>query len=198
MGVCAYSVLGRCRVGPGLDVPGEREDLAATTPVHGPGMDFCKLFSRERNGHRLAGRKVVFGAETEGDGDRAIPAAVWQTQSRASWMFTTTAFRCSQRNLGLFAPALPAARRTYALSRFPQRSPGVGRKRQHVQNDNSRTGTSGFNPTHETVPKEDQPSSETSPLWQESARPINSDPAEGLRRLLMTRESLIVTRLAFC
>lgn len=76
MDVCAYSVLGRCRVGPGLDVPGEREDLAATTPVHGPGMDFCGLFSRERNEHRLAGRKVVFGAETEGDGDRAIPAAV--------------------------------------------------------------------------------------------------------------------------
>ncbi|KAF9648072.1 Scramblase-domain-containing protein [Thelephora ganbajun] len=109
-------------------------------------------------------------------------------------MFTTTVFRCSQQSLRPFAPTLYAIRRTYALSRFPQRSPGVGRRRQHVENDNYRNGTSGFRPTREEVPREDQPSSETSPLWQESARAANSDPAEGLRRLLMTHESLVVTR----
>lgn len=111
-------------------------------------------------------------------------------------MLATTAFRCSQQNFRFFGPAFRATRRTYALSRFPQRSPGVGRRRQHVENDNTRSGTSGFRPAREEVPQEDKPSLETSPLWQESARSINSDPAEGLRRLLMTHESLVVTRLA--
>jgi len=128
--------------------------------------------------------------------DRAGCAAVWQTQSRASQMLTTTVFRCPQQNLRLFAPAFCATRRTYALSRFPQRRPGVGRRRQHVENENHRTRASGSRPTHEEVPQEDQPSSETSPLWQESARSTKGDPAEGLRRLLMTHESLVVTRLA--
>jgi hypothetical protein len=109
-------------------------------------------------------------------------------------MLTTTALRCSQQNLRLFTPVFHATRRSYALSRFPQRRPGVGRRRQHVENDNNRSSTSSFRPAHEELPQEDKPSSETSPLWQESARSINSDPAEGLRRLLMTHESLVVTR----
>ena len=123
--------------------------------------------------------------------------AVWQSRATVPWMLTTTAFRCSrQQNFRLFTPSFYATRRTYALSRFPQRNPGVGRRRQHVENDNYRGSTSRFKPAHEKVPQEDKPSSETSPLWQESARSFKSDPAEGLRRLLMTHDSLVVTRLA--
>lgn len=55
-------------------------------------------------------------------------------------------------------------------------------------------GTPHFRTTREEVPHEEKPSSEVSALWQESARPVNSDPAEGLKRLLMTHESLVVTR----
>jgi hypothetical protein len=200
MGVCAYRLSGRCRVRPDLDMPGESEDLAATTPVHDPEIkvDFCRLFSKERDVHR----PVVVGAEAEGRKARVIELEVGNAGCRVanaisvSRMLTTTVFRCSQQNIRPFAPAFQATKRTYALSRFPQRSPGVGRRRQHVENDDYRTGTSGFRPAHEEVPQEAQPSSETSPLWQESARSTNSDPAEGLRRLLMTHESLIVTRLA--
>ena len=187
-------------------MPGKREGLAATMPVHGSQLkvDSCRIFfSKERDIHQLAGCQVV-GAEaeagrTEGDTDRISPippAAVWQTQSLVSWMLTATTFRYSQQTLRTLVPAFHATRRTYALSRFPQRSPGVGRRRQHVENDNYRSSTSGFKPAHEEVPREEQPSSEMSPLWQESARSINSDPAEGLKRLLMTHESLVVTRLA--
>lgn len=111
-------------------------------------------------------------------------------------MLTTTVFRCSQQNLRLFAPAFYTTRRTYALSRFPQRSPGVGRRRQHVERDNPQKGTPRPGATREEVPHEDQPSSEASSLWQESARSINSDPAEGLKRLLMTNETLVFTRSA--
>lgn len=114
-----------------------------------------------------------------------------------SWMFTTTVFRGSQQNLRLFVPESCATRRAYALSRFPQRSPGVGRRRQHVDKGGHLNSTLQFKPAREDVPHENQPSLETSPLWQESARSIGGDPAEGLRHLLMTRESLVVTRLAF-
>ena len=151
----------------------------------------------------MAGRRRDGGGRTEGEtviefevgNPGPAPVAI---RSQCSWMLTTTSFRCSQQNLRLFAPAFHVTRRTYALSRFPQRSPGVSRRRQHVENDNNLGRTSRFRPAREEVPQEDKPSSETSPLWQESARSINSDPAEGLRRLLMTHDSLVVTRLAFC
>ena len=113
-------------------------------------------------------------------------------------MLITTAFRGSQQSFRLFAPPFHATRRTYALSRFPKRTAGVGRRRQHVEKDSSLKNPSRSRPVREDVPHEDRPSSETSPLWQESARPINGDPAEGLRHLLMSHESLIVTRSAFC
>jgi len=203
--MCTYRLFGRCRIRPNLDMPGEGENFATTTPVHGPGikMGFCRIFfSKGRDTPtgwvpgRRSGRRRNDGRR---DRDRSWLGriAVWQTQSRVSWMLTTTVFCCSRQSLGLFAPAPYATRRTYALSRFSQRSPGVGRRRQHIENDNYRKGTSGSRAAREEVPHEDQPSSETSPLWQESVRSINSDPAEGLRRLLMTHESLVVTRSAF-
>jgi len=140
------------------------------------------LSGRKRRERKAAGPRSSFG----NPGCRVANAI------STLLMLTTTVFRRSHQNLRLFAPAFHATRRTYALSRFSQRSPGVGRRRQHVENDNL-----GFRPVREKVPHEDKPSSEASPLWQESARSINSDPAEGLRSLLMTHESLVVTRLAF-
>ena len=65
--MCAYRLFGRRRVCPDLDMPGEREDLASTTPVHGPGikMGFCRILpSKGRDTHRPGGCQVV-GAEAE-------------------------------------------------------------------------------------------------------------------------------------
>ncbi|KDQ60670.1 hypothetical protein JAAARDRAFT_31650 [Jaapia argillacea MUCL 33604] len=76
--------------------------------------------------------------------------------------------------------------RTYALSRFPDKTPG---------------GTRARNPPKRAAPRpepvqefEAKPSSEESPLWEETMRPPSSDPEEGLRRLLMNNDSLVITR----
>lgn len=122
-------------------------------------------------------------------------SAVW-LHNTISLMFTTTVFRGSQQNLRLFAPVFYTTRRTYALSRFPQRNPGVARRRQHVGKDNHLNSAPRFRPAREDVPREEQSSPETSSLWQKSARSVNKDPTEGLRHLLMTHESLVVTRSA--
>ena len=205
MDMCAYRPFGRCYVRPDLDATGEGKYLATATPVHGREINgnFRRLlFQKEWDVHRPVGCQVVVGAEAEGrkmievEVGNPGPAAVWQSRVTVPWMLTTIVFRCSQKNLRLSTSAFYATRRTYALSRFPQRSPGVGRRRQHVENDNYRGSTSRFKPAREEVPREDKPSSEASPLWQESARSFKSDPAEGLRRLLMTHDSLVVTRLA--
>ncbi|KAH8106761.1 Scramblase-domain-containing protein [Cristinia sonorae] len=84
---------------------------------------------------------------------------------------------------------LPSQRRTYALSRFEQRSPGSGRVRPVVSSKLTRPSTRA-----EATPSEDKPSIEESELWETSQRPPASDPEEGLRRLLMENDQLIVTR----
>jgi hypothetical protein len=192
-----YRLFGRGSSRPGLDVPREREKLAATTPMHYSEIKrgFCRLlFFKERDVHRLGwpGRRRKDG---KGDHDRTpeIPAGC-RVANAISWMLTTTIFRCPQENFRCFKPAFSATRRAYALSRFPPRNPGVGRKRQHVAKDSHLNGTLHFRHTREEVPHEEKPSSEESPLWQESARSVNSDPGEGLKRLLMSHESLVVTR----
>ncbi len=43
---------------------------------------------------------------------------------------------------------------------------------------------------------EERPSAEESPLWEQSARPPASNPEDGLKRLLMQNDNLIVTRCA--
>lgn len=47
-------------------------------------------------------------------------------------------------------------------------------------------------------PRSSQPEQEESPLWQTSQRPPASDPEDGLNRLLMNNDLLIVTRYAQC
>ncbi|KAI1794513.1 Scramblase-domain-containing protein [Ganoderma leucocontextum] len=102
-------------------------------------------------------------------------------------------------------PRIPAlcgvpAARTYAHSRFEKPRPGVGRERPKLyprqprpEPDSrpeeqgqswSRTGSTSY---------ESQPSTEQSPLWEQSVRAPSRNPEEGLRRLLQN-DRLIITR----
>lgn len=80
--------------------------------------------------------------------------------------------------------------RAYALSRFPERRPGVGRNRWPTQNGTDRKQA---DERHE-FEAEPEPSAEESPLWAASQRPPSDDPEEGIRRLLLSNETLVVTR----
>ncbi len=101
------------------------------------------------------------------------------------------------------APRLLSPFRTYALSRFPDRNSGNSRQREKPkrvtprapppQDEPAEQGSGWFNfPSN----VEGKPSAEESPLWQASQRPPASDPEEGLTRLLMDNNLLIVTRSA--
>ena len=92
---------------------------------------------------------------------------------------------------GCFKPILPTVARGYALSRFPDRRPGVGRKRETFRAEE----TVRPYPAVDEVPREESPSVEGSPLWHESFRPPSGDPEYGLNKLLMSNETLVVTRL---
>jgi hypothetical protein len=83
--------------------------------------------------------------------------------------------------------------RTYALSRFPQRTTGTGRRRDAPLRKPSRPtieetlyGTDGMK-------HEEKPSIDDWPTWQESVHRISRDPDDGLRRLL-SHDTLVVTR----
>ncbi|RDX56601.1 Scramblase-domain-containing protein [Lentinus brumalis] len=80
--------------------------------------------------------------------------------------------------------------RTYAFSRFDKPRPGVGRERPRV-NPLHRRSTDAESPK---FAYEERPSVEESPLWEQSARLPASNPEEGLKRLLMQNDNLIVTR----
>ena len=72
--MCAYSLFGRCRVRPDLEVSREGEDFASTTLMHDSEirMDFCTiLVSKERYTHRPVGCQVV-GSEAEGRKSEAV------------------------------------------------------------------------------------------------------------------------------
>lgn len=82
-------------------------------------------------------------------------------------------------------PFVPSSCRSYALSRFPTRNPGVSR---------ARTGTPlSLRQQLDTIPTEQVPSEETSQLWNSSKRPPASNVTEGLRRLF-EHDTLIVER----
>ncbi|TFY59469.1 hypothetical protein EVJ58_g5764 [Rhodofomes roseus] len=82
--------------------------------------------------------------------------------------------------------------RAYALSRFPERGTGASRQRPRVTplRASSSRDPNEFNGSS----YEDRPSSEESPLWDESQRGPFSDPEDGLKRLLLGHEELVVTR----
>lgn len=81
-------------------------------------------------------------------------------------------------------------------SRFPDKTPGTGRARERPQKlHNQKTQEArpqtqaGFHPRFE-----EQPSAEQSPLWEASQRPPASNPREGLQKLLLENNLLVVTR----
>lgn len=74
---------------------------------------------------------------------------------------------------------------SYALSRFPKRYPGAGRTRPTAPLNN---------PTPSAMPHEESPSGEDSQLWHTSQRPPASDPEQGLHRLLMESDTLVIER----
>ncbi|KAI0636816.1 Scramblase-domain-containing protein [Trametes polyzona] len=110
-------------------------------------------------------------------------------------------------------PSLPLqCTRTYAFSRFEKPRPGVGRERPKVDpaSTRKRLDPSQGQPQQEgsefwpfqnfassgggPFAREDRPSTEQSPLWEESVRRPSSNPEESLHRLLMQNDRLIVTR----
>lgn len=81
--------------------------------------------------------------------------------------------------------------RTYALSRFPDRkAPGAGRARISPIRMLPRETASGTG----NIEYEEQPSHAESHLWETSGRSPTSNPEEGLKRLLLQNENLIITR----
>ncbi len=88
--------------------------------------------------------------------------------------------------------------RNYALSRFDERRPGGGRERpklapRDAQNRRSRGEAEKPNDWQ----SEQQFLGEQSPLdlWEASQRPPASNPEEGLKRLLLENNQLLITRL---
>ncbi|KAI8998497.1 Scramblase-domain-containing protein [Trametes punicea] len=103
--------------------------------------------------------------------------------------------------------------RTYAFSRFEKPRPGVGRQRPKLAHVHPRKHVDpSLDPPHESppplfgfwpfqsasaggpLPREEQPSAAESPLWEGSVRAPASNPEEGLKRLLMDNDKLVVTR----
>ena len=88
--------------------------------------------------------------------------------------------------------------RTYAYSRFEKPTPGVSRERPKVsprqQPDTRSRGGEDPQGFSFSFSYEYRSSAEQSPLWEQSGRPPASNPEEGLRRLLMDNDRLVVTR----
>ncbi|GLB35083.1 putative phospholipid scramblase family protein [Lyophyllum shimeji] len=76
--------------------------------------------------------------------------------------------------------------RGYALSRFPERPAGAFRRRNPPPPPPR--------PPPEAIPREESPSEEQSQLWHTSQRPPSSNPEDGLRRLLLENDTLVVER----
>ena len=83
--------------------------------------------------------------------------------------------------------------RGYAHSRFERSRPGVGRERPKVT-PSQRPTSEPQHSEESQMSYESQPSVADSSLWEQSALPIARDPEEGLKRLLMSNDRLVVTR----
>ena len=96
----------------------------------------------------------------------------------------------------------PIYSRKYALSRFPDRKPGVGRvsrrpiprlTQDSQANAPDPRATSEFT-SGRGFEQESDPSTGESPLWKESQRRPMGHPEEGIKRLLLGNNTLTVTR----
>lgn len=80
--------------------------------------------------------------------------------------------------------------RSYALSRFPsKRATGVGRNREKINAVSARQEGRG-----DPQPLEDTPSDDNSRMWHTSQRPPTSNSEDGLKRLLLQNDVLIIER----
>ncbi|KAH9901085.1 Scramblase-domain-containing protein [Cubamyces lactineus] len=129
-----------------------------------------------------------------------------RTSSRSFARLSSSTLRPTLRTLPLLCI------RTYAFSRFEKPRPGVGRERPKLDRANVKQRVEpsvdpstepppfGFWPFQSAssssgpLPREEQPSASQSPLWEESIRTPASNPEEGMHRLLMENDRLIVTR----
>lgn len=95
--------------------------------------------------------------------------------------------KASRQSLGPIRPLVGVClpHRSYAFSRFPDRDVGTRRKRPTI---------SSTRPTRESV--EEESSVDESQLWRTSTRPPASDSREGLERLLLHDDTLIIERSA--
>ncbi len=90
--------------------------------------------------------------------------------------------------------------RGYARSRYSERNPGVGRSRDRPERLLNNRPIRDDPPLQEqytygsAFKSEQQPSAEESPLWEASQRPPASNPEEGLRKILLENDVLVVTR----
>ncbi|TCD66687.1 hypothetical protein EIP91_001041 [Steccherinum ochraceum] len=92
-------------------------------------------------------------------------------------------------------PSWLVGHRNYARSRFEERNPGTSRSRPNLSPRDPRTRPQREDSTYDsTLGHEQQPSVSESAIWEASQRPPAGDPEEGMRRLLMDNDLLIVER----
>lgn len=103
-----------------------------------------------------------------------------------------------RRRLIFLHPA-PCFRRTYVLSRFPERRNGFGRSsgRKSTQGTPSAQDTDQQTPYRSQFTYEKHFSADDSQLWQSSQKIPSSDPEGGLKRLLLNNDTLVITRCVF-
>jgi hypothetical protein len=90
-------------------------------------------------------------------------------------------------------------RRTYALSRFPERRNGFGRSsgRKSTQGTPSAQDTDQQTSYGSQFTYEKHFSADDSQLWESSQKIPSSDPEGGLKRLLLNNDTLVITRCVF-
>lgn len=90
--------------------------------------------------------------------------------------------------------------RNYALSRFPERRTGFGRSagpgRKTTQGASTPTQSEDIGQQSQFT-NEKHFSADDSQLWNLSQRMPSSDPEEGLKRLLLNNDTLVITRHVF-
>lgn len=106
--------------------------------------------------------------------------------------------KCLHTNFKTATAFLQQPCRTYAYSRFPENGPGSSRTRDRPQRipQSLHREPSADSKSSSDFEHEEKPSVNESDLWEASQRAPASDPVEGLTRLLMDNDVLVVTRYA--
>jgi hypothetical protein len=117
--------------------------------------------------------------------------AVTQASAQVAFIGPFMIIRYTSTCRSVFRSLLSGQHRSYALSRFPERNPGVSRKSRRSAAPRSSSWTEPLQHSQH----EDRPSAVQSGLWEEaSQRTPAGDPKKGLDRLLLQNETLVITR----